>query len=104
MTETATPAPSASPHGHGGSADRLGPLLCWAVVYADIGTSVYYVPGILYGHVGAMASTFVVMTSLAFIFLAIKYAHIAGRYAEGGGVVTVSTEAFGKFFGCLGGM
>lgn len=51
-----------------------------------------------------MASTFVVMTSLVFIFLAIKYAGISGRYHEGGGVVTVSTEAFGKFFGCLGGM
>jgi amino acid transporter len=86
------------------SSGRLGAFLCWAVVYADIGTSIYYVPGILYGHVGAKASTFVLMTSIAFIFLATKYAHIAGRYKEGGGVVTVSTEAFGSFFGCLGGM
>ncbi len=27
-------------------------LLAWAVVFCDIGTSVYYVPGILYGNVG----------------------------------------------------
>ena len=25
---------------------RLGPLLAWAVVFADLGTSVFYVPGI----------------------------------------------------------
>ena len=30
---------------------QLGPFLCWAVVFADIGTSIYYVPGILYGTV-----------------------------------------------------
>jgi len=34
------------------SAGRLGPLLAWAVVYADIGTSVYYVPGLLFGELG----------------------------------------------------
>ena len=33
---------------------KLGPFLCWAVVFADIGTSVYYTPGILYGQVGSM--------------------------------------------------
>ncbi len=37
---------------------RLGPALCWAVVFADIGTSVYYVPGILQGQVGALAPAF----------------------------------------------
>ncbi|GAC1380922.1 MAG: hypothetical protein NVSMB33_07320 [Ktedonobacteraceae bacterium] len=42
---------------HGTS--MLGPLLCWAVVFADIGTSVYYVPGILYGNVGKLAGFFV---------------------------------------------
>ena len=33
-------------------------LLCWAVVFADIGTSVYYVPGILYEQVGSLAGQF----------------------------------------------
>jgi hypothetical protein len=37
MTETAS-AP-AMPRGYGGSVDRLGPFLCWAVVFADIGTA-----------------------------------------------------------------
>jgi len=32
---------------HAGS--QLGPLFCWAVVFADVGTSIYYVPGILFG-------------------------------------------------------
>src|SRR5207237_1275244 len=27
---------------------NLGAFLCWAVVFADIGTSIYYVPGMLY--------------------------------------------------------
>ena len=31
---------------------QLSWFLAWAVVFCDIGTSVYYVPGILYGNVG----------------------------------------------------
>jgi amino acid transporter/nucleotide-binding universal stress UspA family protein len=85
---------------------RLGPLLCWAVVFADIGTSVYYTPGILYDHpgIGSLAPAFVGLVSIAFIFLALKYADITARYPEGGGVVTVATHAFGPLIGCLGGM
>ena len=30
-----------------GQHKKLGWFLCWAVVFADIGTSLYYVPGIL---------------------------------------------------------
>jgi hypothetical protein len=69
MTETASNAPTATPRGHGGSADRLGPFLCWAVVFADIGTSVYYVPGILYSQVGRLAGVFVTMTLIVFLLL-----------------------------------
>jgi amino acid transporter len=83
---------------------RIGPFLCWAVVFADIGTSVYYTPGILYGHFGTRASIFVAMTLLVFVLLAIKYAEVAIRYPEGGGVVTVSTRAFHPFVGLVGGM
>jgi hypothetical protein len=57
MTETAHGAPQVTPPGHGGSADRLGWFLCWAVVFADIGTSVYYVPGILYTDTPHMAGS-----------------------------------------------
>ena len=49
MTRENTPATSGGSEGSGAGhvGSRLGPLLCWAVVFADIGTSVYYVPGIL---------------------------------------------------------
>jgi amino acid transporter len=88
------------------SSGQLGPLLCWAVVFADIGTSVYYVPGILHDHpgIGSLAAAFVGLVSVAFVFLALKYADITARYPEGGGVVTVATHAFGPLVGCLGGM
>ena len=82
----------------------LGPLLCWAIVYADIGTSVYYVPGILFRQVGTSAASFVLATSVVFIFLAEKYADISARYSNGGGVVSVATDAFGPRIGALGGM
>jgi amino acid transporter len=83
---------------------RIGPFLCWAVVFADIGTSVYYTPGILYGRFGTRAALFVAMTLLVFVLLAIKYAEVAARYPEGGGVVTASTRAFHPFVGLAGGM
>jgi amino acid transporter len=82
----------------------LGPLLCWAIVYADIGTSIYYVPGIMYRGVGTTAATFVLATSIAFVLLAEKYAEIAARYPQGGGVVSVAEEAFGPRVGAVGGM
>jgi amino acid transporter len=83
---------------------QLGPFLCWAVVFADIGTSVYYVPGILYGQFGTRAAIFVLMTLFVFILLCVKYAEIAWRYPEGGGVVNVSSQAVHPFAGLLGGL
>src|SRR5947209_1030706 len=71
---------------------RLGPLLCWAVVFADIGTSVYYVPGILYNQVGRLAGLFVIMTLVVFLLLTLKYAEVSVRFPEGGGVVTVAAR------------
>jgi amino acid transporter len=79
-------------------------LLAWAVVFCDIGTSVYYVPGILYGNVGDSTPFFILLTTLGFIPLALKYIEITWRNPEGGGVVTVTTKAFGPMWGCLGGM
>ena len=82
----------------------LGAFLCWAVVFADIGTSVYYVPGILHGQFGARSAMFVVMTLFVFILLCIKYAEVTWRYPEGGGVVNVSSQALHPFAGLLGGL
>ena len=82
----------------------LGYFLCWAVVFADIGTSVYYTPGILYHQVGIHAALFVTMTLFVFILLTIKYAEVAIRYPEGGGVVTVATRAIHAVAGLVGGL
>ena len=82
----------------------LGPFLCWAVVFADIGTSIYYVPGILYGTVGKLAGFFVFLTMTVFILLTLKYVEVTYRFPQGGGVVTVAARAINAWFGALGGM
>src|SRR6266487_1481486 len=87
---------------HEGS--RLGPLLCWAVVFADVGTSIYYVPGILYGNVGNLAGFFVMLTMSVFVLLTLKYAEVTHRFPQGGGVVTVAAQAINHWMGALGGM
>ncbi len=87
-----------------GKKQQLGPLLCWAVVFADIGTSIYYVPGILYGTVNKLAGFFVFLTMAVFILLTLKYVEVTYRFPQGGGVVTVSAQALNKWFGALGGM
>ncbi|HKV84805.1 MAG TPA: APC family permease [Ktedonobacterales bacterium] len=96
-------APSGSSHDeHGGS--RLGPFLCWAVVFADIGTSVYYTPGILYGQVSLAAGLFVTMTLIVFLLLTLKYAEVSVRFPQGGGVVTVAARGLHPWAGAVGGM
>ncbi len=87
---------------HDGS--QLGPLLCWAVVFADVGTSIYYVPGILYGNVGNLAGFFVMLTMSVFVLLTLKYAEVTHRFPQGGGVVTVAAQAINHWIGALGGM
>ena len=86
---------------HGAS---LGPLLCWSIVFADIGTSIYYVPGILsasgYNH---RAAIFVLMTLLVFVLLSLKYAEVTWRNPEGGGVVTIASRALHPLAGLVGG-
>ncbi|HXU81164.1 MAG TPA: amino acid permease, partial [Polyangia bacterium] len=91
-----------------GASGRLGFLLAWAVVFADIGTSIYYVPGILFVESGrrvpSPAAAFVLATGLVFILLAFKYVEVSARYPDGGGVVSVASDAFGPMVGCLGGI
>lgn len=85
------------------SAGRIGWVLVWAVVFCDIGTSVYYVPGLLYQTTGDRAGFFVLSTMVAFIFLCIKEVETTRRFPGGGGVVALADKAFGPWFGCLGG-
>jgi amino acid transporter len=90
------------------SSGRLGALLAWAVVFADIGTSIYYVPGLLFEETGSRvpspAAPFVLATGLAFILLSLKYVDVSARYPDGGGVVSIASDAFGPMIGCLGGL
>jgi amino acid transporter len=83
----------------------LGPLLCWSIVFADIGTSIYYVPGILSsGGYNKRAAIFVLMTLCVFVLLALKYAEVTWRNPEGGGVVTIASRALHPFAGLVGGL
>src|SRR2546426_6521787 len=104
LTTRASKASHGDEHSHGGN--LLGPLLCWAVVFADIGTSIYYVPGILYGTEGitTLAGFFVFLTMSVFVLLTLKYAEVSYRFPQGGGVVTVAAQAMNHWVGALGGM
>lgn len=83
---------------------NLGPLLCWSIVFADIGTSIYYVPGILSASgYNKRAAIFVLMTLFVFVLLALKYAEVTWRNPEGGGVVTIASRALHPFAGLVGG-
>ncbi len=82
---------------------RIGWFLVWAVVFCDIGTSVYYVPGLLYGSTGDQAGVFVALTMVGFVLLSAKIVEVTRRFSQGGGVVSVADEALGPWWGCLGG-
>jgi amino acid transporter len=83
---------------------NLGPLLCWSIVFADIGTSIYYVPGILSASgYDRKAALFVLMTLFVFVLLSLKYAEVTWRNPEGGGVVTIASRALHPLAGLVGG-
>src|SRR5213082_2519519 len=106
--ESVTQAPAGTAHGdeQHTKSNMLGPILCWAVVFADIGTSVYYVPGILYNTngIGSLAGLFVFLTMSVFVLLTLKYSEVTYRFPQGGGVVTVAAQAINHWVGALGGM
>jgi amino acid transporter len=84
---------------------QLGWILVFAVVYADIGTSVFYVPGILYLGIGNLATLAQLITLGVFISIALKYVEICRRCPDGGGVVSITREAFSNltFLPLMGG-
>ena len=73
------------------------------MVFADLGTSVYYVPAILYAQVGGLAPMFVLVATVAFVFVALEHLEIARRYPKGGGGVSAASEAFGPRVGVVSG-
>jgi amino acid transporter len=76
---------------------QLGWILVFAIVYADIGTSVFYVPSILYDSIGYLATLAQLLCTGVFISIALKYVEICGRCPDGGGVVSIVREAFSAF-------
>src|SRR5258708_8468771 len=80
---------------HNQSKNLLGPLLCWAVVFADIGTSVYYVPGILYGTEGitTLAGFFLFLTMSVFFLLPFKNPKVSHRFPQRPVVLTLPAPA-----------
>src|ERR1051325_2965664 len=107
MEPATNPAPAVaavSKPRHTVQVQELTWVLAWAIVFCDIGTSVYYVPGILYEQVGAYAPAFVGMVTIGFILLSFKYIEISWRNPEGGGFGAVASKAFGLRWGALGGM
>src|SRR6516162_9734816 len=105
-SQVKTASPSSGRDEHSSGKGLLGPLLCWAVVFADLGTSVYYTPGILYNTEGitTLAGFFVLLTMSVFVLLTLKYAEVTHRFPQGGGVVTVAAQAINHWVGALGGM
>ncbi|HEY2903206.1 MAG TPA: universal stress protein [Polyangia bacterium] len=103
----ARPVPQIDLGGPSAAAGRgvghLGPLLAWAVVFADLGSSVFYVPGILYAQVGPLAPVYVLIATIAFVFVALEHLEIAHRYPQGGGGVAAAVEAFGPRAGVVSG-
>lgn len=105
VTQTVADPETASPRSES-HLRQLTPLLVWAVVFCDIGTSLYYVPGILYRneHVRDLAPLFVAAAFIGFLFLAAKYVEICWRNPDGGGVVSIANQAFSPIVGCFGGL
>ncbi len=91
------------PEGQGRGVGSLGPVLAWAVAFADLGTSIYYVPGILYGQVGNLAAALVLVTTVAFVLVALEHLEVAHRYPRGGGGIAAAVEAFGARVGVISG-
>lgn len=103
MAGTAIATESQPSSEHPGS-HKLSAFLCWAVVFADIGTSVYYVPGILWRQVQWQSGLFVTLTLVAFTLLIFTYAEVSVRFPEGGGVVTAAANGIAPWAGVVGGM
>lgn len=102
MADSTVVMESQLPSEHGGG-HKLSAFLCWAVVFADIGTSVYYVPGILWRQVQWQAGLFVLLTLVAFTLLIFTYAEVSVRFPEGGGVVTAAASGLSPWAGVIGG-
>ncbi len=75
---------------------RLGFWLVFSVVYADIGTSIFYVSGLLWAAIGGLSTLALLLSTGVFVSIARKYVELSERCPDGGGVVSITTVAFPK--------
>lgn len=76
-------------------AGRIGWYLVWAVAFGSVGSSMYYVPGLLLQAAGQGAPALVGALSVAFLGLVWKEADLTRRHPSGGGPVAQVRETFG---------
>ncbi len=77
-------------------AGRIGWYLVWAVAFGSVGSSMYFVPGLLLQASGSGAPGVVGILSIAFLGLVTKEAELTRRHPSGGGAVSQVREVFGE--------
>ena len=85
-------------------AGRIGWYLVWAVAFGSVGSSMYYVPGLLLHAAGPGAPALVGVLSIAFLALVLKEAELTRRHPSGGGAVSQVRETFGEVPAIAGGV
>ncbi len=83
---------------------RIGWYLVWAVAFGSVGSSMYYVPGLLLHAAGPGAPALVGLLSIAFLALVLKEAELTRRHPSGGGAVSQVRETFGEAPAIAGGV
>lgn len=83
---------------------RIGWYLVWAVAFGSVGSSMYYVPGLLLHAAGSGAPAIVGLLSIAFLALVLKEAELTRRHPSGGGAVSQVRETFGDWPAVAGGV
>lgn len=85
-------------------AGRIGWYLVWAVAFGSVGSSMYFVPGLLLQAAGSGAPAVVGLLSAAFLVLVMKEAELTRRHPAGGGAVSQVREVFGDRVGTVAGL
>lgn len=68
----------------------------FCVVYANVGTNLYYAPGILHESLGNLATLAQLVALVVFASIARRYVELCERCPDGGGVVSICAQAFPK--------
>jgi len=77
---------------------RRGDLTAQAINIV-VGSSIFVLPGIVAGQIGAWAPVAVIAASVGVFLVALSFADAAGRYREAGGPYRYASDAFGDYVG-----